>query len=375
MRVLHFFKTYHPDTVGGIENMIYQLCRGTAQHGITSSVLTLTPGRDCSPLNYEGHIVYRARRDFHVASTGFSISALRQFSHLIREFDLVHYHFPWPFMDLAHFYARVKKPTVVSYHSDVVKQSALFRLYAPLMRRFLRSVDCIVANCPPYAETSPVLRSYRSKVDVVSIGLDKTAYPEPSAPTMARLRAQVGEGFFLFVGALRYYKGLSTLLVAAQGTGYPVVIAGIGPMESELRAQVARLGLANIHFVGGVSDEEKVALLKLSRAFVFPSHLRSEAFGISLLEAAMFGRPMISCEIGTGTTFINLADETGLVVAPNDPAAFRTAMKYLWEHPDIAARMGGRAEHRYQQLFTADKMVDGYCAIYRRLVEARQVGL
>lgn len=374
MRVLHFFKTYHPDTVGGIENMIYQLCRGSNRHGVTSSVLTLTRGRDCQPLNFHGHTVYRARQDFHVASTGFSISALRQFARLSKEFDVVHYHFPWPLMDLAHFYARVRQPTVVSYHSDVVRQAGLLRLYSPLMRRFLGSVDRIVASCPPYAATSPILQAYARKVEVVSIGLDRAHYPQPSAEVVARWRGQLGEGFFLFVGALRYYKGLHVLLEAAAGTDYPVVIAGIGPMLGELKKQTARLGSAKVRFIGAISEEDKMALMQLSRAFVFPSHLRSEAFGISLVEAAMCGRPMISCEIGTGTSYVNIANETGLVVQPNDPEAFRNAMTLLWQNSDMAALMGRRAEERFRSLLTAERMVASYCDLYRRLTAEKKAG-
>jgi len=114
-------------------------------------------------------------------------------------------------------------------------------------------------------------------------------------------------------------------------------------------------------------DTDKVALLTLCYGVVFPSHLRSEAFGISLLEGAMYGKPMISSEIGTGTTFINIENETGLVVPPSDPLALRQAMRYLWEHPEIAAEMGKRAEDRYWNYFTADKMVEEYVKLYREL--------
>jgi rhamnosyl/mannosyltransferase len=100
---------------------------------------------------------------------------------------------------------------------------------------------------------------------------------------------------------------------------------------------------------------------------VFPSHLRSEAFGISLLEGAMYGKPMISSEIGTGTTYINIDNETGLVVPPNDPQAFSGAMRLLWEQPERAAEMGRRAEARYWELFTAERMAESYHALYREL--------
>src|SRR4051812_23759578 len=130
---------------------------------------------------------------------------------------------------------------------------------------------------------------------------------------------------------LRYYKGLHILLEAVQGTGYPVVIVGSGPVERELKEHAARLRLKHIHFPGVLSEEDKVALLRLCYAVAFPSHLRSEAFGISLLEGAMYGKPMISSEIGTGTSYVNEHRHTGLVVPPGDPVAFREAMRRLWD--------------------------------------------
>jgi rhamnosyl/mannosyltransferase len=146
------------------------------------------------------------------------------------------------------------------------------------------------------------------------------------------------------------------------------VIVGAGPLEQELHAQAAALGLRNIHFLGRLSDEDKVALLQLSYAIVFPSHLRSEAFGISLLEGAMYGKPMISSEIGTGTSFINIHNETGLVVPPSNPQAFREAMRTLWENPERAAAMGVKAEARYRQLFTADEMGRKWTELYQELL-------
>jgi rhamnosyl/mannosyltransferase len=185
-------------------------------------------------------------------------------------------------------------------------------------------------------------------------------------------RARVGPKFFLFVGVLRYYKGLHILLDAVAGTDYPVVIVGAGPIEQELKAHAERLGLKNVVFVGRVDDLDKVALLKLCYAVAFPSHLRSEAFGISLLEAAMFGKPMISSEIGTGTTYINVDQQTGLVVPPSDHEALRAAMRTLWDDPALAQEMGRRAEARYWQLFTAEQMADAYLSLYQELVARRE---
>lgn len=368
MRVLHFFKTSFPDTMGGVEQVIDQIARGANKLGVQTDVLSLTASRVPRTIELDGYMVHRAKLDLEIASTGFSASAFLRFSQLAKKADLIHYHFPWPFMDLVHFATNVNKPTIVTYHSDIIKQKNLLKLYRPLMHKFLGSVDKIVATSPNYLKTSDVLTKFSDKVSVIPIGLDKKTYPQPLPERLHYWREKFGPKFFLFVGVLRYYKGLHILIEAAKGTNYPIVIVGSGPIEKDLKAQVFELGLRNIHFPGQVSDEDKVALLTRCYGVLFPSHLRSEAFGISLLEGAMYGKPMISSEIGTGTTFINIADVTGLVVPPSNSLALREAMRYLWENPLKAKQMGKCAEESYWKNFTADKMVNSYVKLYAELL-------
>ena len=370
MRVLHFYKTSFPDTMGGVEQVINQIARGASKLGVETDVLSLTPDRLARCVEIDGYMSHRARLDLQIASTGFSASAFWRFAQLAKKADVIHYHFPWPFMDVVHFATRVKKPTVVTYHSDIIRQKHLLKIYRPLKNKFLGSVNRIVATSPNYLATSDVLTKFSDKVSVIPIGLDKEAYPIPTPDRLQFWRERLAPKFFLFVGVIRYYKGLHILIEAAKGTDYPIIIVGAGPIEEELKAQVAELGLRNIHFLGQLPDEDKVALLMLCYGVLFPSHLRSEAFGISLLEGAMYGKPMISSQIGTGTTFINIADETGLVVPPSDPIALRQAMQYLWEHPEQAAEMGRCAERRYWKYFTADQMVCSYVNLYSELVHS-----
>jgi rhamnosyl/mannosyltransferase len=368
LRVVHFYKTYFPDSVGGVEQVIRQMCVSTGRLGITNHVLSLSRDQNLEPFDYEGHTVHRVPLNVEVASNGVSVQAIGALARMAAQADVVHYHFPWPFMDMAHFLARIDKPTVVTYHSDIVRQKALLKVYQPLRHRFLQSVDAIVATSPNYLASSAVLDRYRDKTRVIAFGLDKSSYPVPEQARLDHWRARVGQKFFLFVGVLRYYKGLHILLDAVAGTDYPVVIVGAGPIEAELKAHAARLGLKHVQFVGAVDDHDKVALLDLCYAVAFPSHLRSEAFGISLLEGAMYGKPMISSEIGTGTTYINVHGETGLVVPPSDPVALRAAMQRLWNDPRMAREMGQRAEARYWQLFTSAQMAESYARLYEELV-------
>ncbi len=371
VRILHFYKTYFPESYGGTEQFIYQLALGTAKLGHTVDVLSLARDVTRPEIRVGNHTAFRSRLAFEVASTGFSLSVISRFRELARLADVVHYHFPWPFMDVVHFATQSTTPSVLTYHSDIIRQRGLLAIYRPLMSRFLSSVDRIVATSPNYLATSDVLTLYRHKTTVIPIGLDEATYPQPSAHTRKRWIDRVGSDFFIFVGALRYYKGLHILLDAIADAPFKVVIVGSGPMEAELKQHAARLHLSNVQFLGSVSDEDKVALIELSSAVVFPSHLRSEAFGISLLEGAMFGKPLISSEIGTGTSFTNVDRETGIVVAPSDPAAFRGAMEQLHNNPQERARMGDGARRRYEKLFTGGLMVSRYLKLYKELAAGR----
>ena len=370
MRVLHFFKTYYPDTTGGIEQVIFQLCQGGRAYDIESQVLTISQNPYPARVQVADHLVTRAKENLNLASTGLSMHVFGQFKKMAAEADVVHFHFPWPLMDLVHFATAHGRPTVLSYHSDVVKQRTLLKLYGPLMGRFLRSMDRIVVASPNYLSSSETLTAFSDKTVVIPYGLDEMAYPKISLEKIHHLRKSVPEKFFLFVGVLRYYKGLDSLLNALEGIDYPMVILGSGPEEQELKIQAQKLQLRNVLFLGRLDDEEKVCLLQMCYALVFPSHLRSEAFGISLLEASMYGKPMISCEIGTGTTYVNIHEKTGLAVPPGSPLALREAMSRLWNNHEEAQRFGVNARIRFQELFTADRMCASIAQVYNELMNA-----
>lgn len=370
MRVLHVCRTYFPDSQGGIEEVIRQTCSNTGQLGVESRVFTLSVNPNPSVLVWEGIEVHRFKRTFELASCGVSVTALTGFKSLVEWADIIHYHFPWPFADFLHFFGKVRKSSLLTYHSDVIRQKLLLRLYQPLMNAFLQSVDVVVPTSENYSATSRELGRYAEKVEMIPIGISQAGYPRVVQSELDSMRAKVGDGFVLFVGVLRYYKGLHILLEALQGTSLKCVIAGSGPVEVDLKRQMSELNLEeNLTFMGQVSNEEKVQLIHLCKAVVFPSHLRSEAFGVTLVEGAMFGKPLISTELGTGTSYINQDGETGYVVPPSNVKAFREAMLKLEADDKLAKRMGDNARKRYEQLFTGERMGKLYTQLYTRLLK------
>ncbi len=372
MKVLHVYKTYYPDTVGGVEQVIRGLAMGGRAQGVQADVLVLSAAvKQPETLTIDGITVHRYPTTIDVASTPFSTREARDFARFIAPYDVLHYHFPWPFGDVLHALAGHRKPSVVTYHSDIVKQKWLKKAYSPLMNWFLGHVDAIAPTSPGYLESSADLAPFREKCTVIPLGLNPAAYPSPDAAAIAKNRAHYGERYFAFVGVFRYYKGLQFLLEAAKQVPANIVLIGDGPLRREYEIESARLGLTNVHFLGRVDEQTKMDILAGAHAFVFPSHLRSEAFGLGLLEAAMLGIPMISCKIGTGTNYVNLDGETGIVVPPAEPAALAKAMNRLLEHVDEARASGQRAKARFEACFTLQKMTDAYLDMYSRVAAKR----
>jgi rhamnosyl/mannosyltransferase len=371
VRVLHVYRTYYPDPAGGLEEAIRQIALATAARGVSTHVFALSEKPRPAEISRPEAQVTRARSWAAPASCDLGgPAAFRRFSELAARADVIHYHFPWPFADLLHLTLRPRCPAVMTYHSDIVRQHWLGRAYAPLMRRMLASMAAIVATSPAYARTSPVLSAacVSGRVRVIPLGIEESSYPaQEDARILGRLGLGEGQPFLLFLGVLRYYKGLHTLAQAARSVTGRVVVAGAGPEGDALQRTVRRLGLANLTCPGRVAWAEKVALLRHCRALVLPSHLRSEAYGMVLVEAAMFGKPMISCEIGTGTSFVNAGGETGIVLPPEDPLALAAAMNCLLEDEELAGRYGAAARSRYENLFSGEALGRAYAALYREV--------
>lgn len=371
LNALHVYRTYFPDPQGGMQEAIRQLCLATQAVGVSNTVYTLSPQpHPVEIIREEGRVV-RSRSWAAPASCDLGgIAALSRFRKLSKQSDVLHFLYPWPYADLMQALVGTKTPAVLTYVSDIVRQRWLGKVYAPLMWRTLRNVRAIVANCPAYVRTSPVLsdRSIRDKVRIIPLGIVEESYPAVGDDNVfPRLGMVDREPYFLFIGVLRYYKGLHTLIRAARQVKARIVIAGSGPEGESLRSLSEQLGASNVIFAGQITDHEKVALLKRCQALVLPSHLRSEAYGMVLVEASIFGRPLVSCEIGTGTSFVNAHEESGLVVAPEDVDALAGALDLLLREAATADVLGRGARARYEKLFSGPALGRAYAELFHEV--------
>jgi len=277
--------------------------------------------------------------------------------------DVVHVHSPYPLGEVSAWVFKARVPLVITHHSDVVRQQGWLRLYAPLLRRVLKRADRIIATSPRYIETSPWLAPLADKCVVIPLGVDHHRFAPPTATFD-------GPPTGLFVGRLRYYKGLGTLLHAlADLPGVGLNIVGTGPMRDEWTSLAHSLGLAErVHFLGEIPDEDLPAQYHAAHFFVLPANARAEAFGTVLLEAMGAGLPCISTDVGSGTSWVVQDGVTGRVVPPQDPGALASAIHELLSDPVRRVDMGRAGRARVEAEFTQERMVERVMRVYESLV-------
>lgn len=361
IKVTHIYKTANPNSYGGVEEFIHQLILATKDR-INHHVISC--GEKYSNNQELGYLTTTWPTSFEVSSCPFSFPLLFNFKNAVEDTDIIHYHFPWPFGDLCHVLNNTKKPSIVTYHSDIIKQRILKWPYKPLRHLFYKKIDKIIATSDNYANSSPLLKSLRDKVQVIPLGI--CPIPSDNIEERAKLSSQNQEPYIIFVGVLRYYKGLHVLIEAMQGLPFKLLIIGDGPEKQNL-LKLAK-SYTNIEFLGKVDNATKHQLIQHSEFLVLPSIYRSEAFGVSILEAMQHQKPVISTEIGTGTSFVNQHEETGLVVPPNDVKALKNAIMRLMSDDTLLQKLGINAFQRYRNHFTAEIVAEQYLKTYYSLI-------
>jgi glycosyltransferase involved in cell wall biosynthesis len=208
-------------------------------------------------------------------------------------------------------------------------------------RTLLRRPHRLVTNS--HASAATLSRIGRRPVDVVYPPV-RTSFFTPD---------DSDKRHYLAVSRLRAHKRLEVVIEAFRRTGEPLVIAGDGPWQSQLRA----LAPPNVHFAGPVGDEELRTLYRSSRALVSAS---VEEFGICLAEAQSAGVPVVAPRAG-GSGEIVLDGETGVLLDAVEPGEIVRALRQVEQRgvdPEACRRSAERfSEERF--LAEVDELLAG----------------
>jgi len=367
---------YYPPHLGGIEYVMRDMAEGLVAHeGASVRVLVSNADRTRVSETVNGVQIERFPRLTEFSSTPIARGLGRAIAGEARRTppaDVLHLHFPYPWGEVSWYLQKPGLPTVLTYHSDIVRQETALALYRPLLDRILDRVDLIVAASPQMIEHSPFLAPRAEKCRLVTYGVpvERQLDTPATLERAAAIRAEHGgRKIVLFVGRLVYYKGSDVLVDAMASVDADLIFVGTGPLEPQLREAAGRHGIADrITFLPPQPDAELAALYHAADVFTLPSVARSEAFGLVQVEAMAAGTPVVSTTLTTGVPFVNQNGVTGLTVAPGDVAALSDALSRILGDDELRARLGAAARERALSEFTIPRMCAGYADVYREAI-------
>ncbi|MBK8943742.1 MAG: glycosyltransferase [Ignavibacteriae bacterium] len=377
MKIVQTNKAYYPK-VGGIETTITTLSEGLVNY-FNADVKVLT----CSgKKNFQTeekkingvNIKYLSTFEF-LASLPISPNYFKE----IRNYsgDILHIHEPFPLADIALLTnSKIKNnfsKIVVSWHSDIVRQKWVLSFYKNYLFKFLENVDKIIVSNPNLIQNSDFLPSFKNKIEIIPIGVNLNWVEECkiSNKLSEEIKKSTKGLMALFVGRLVYYKGIEYLIDAINLVqDITLIIIGSGPLKDKLERKIIDLNLSSrIKIIPEVDEVTLHGYYKSCDIFILPSVEKSETYGIVQIEAMACGKPVICTEIGTGTTFINQNEITGLVVSPRNSKALVDAILKLTNNLGLRQNLGNLGKQRAFKEFSAKKMVKTTFELYKNLLE------
>lgn len=356
MKILNITKYFEDSVFGGVETFIDEICIGLKSHGIYSDVYTIKKKK----VKHRPYKIYHDDLKFSLFSCPVSFNSIKNFLKISHNYDVFNFHYPWPFMDLLSFFVP-KEKIIITYHSDITKKNIFYYLYLPLMLVFLFRSKKIIVTSKNYLNSSKVLSYFKNKVEIIPIGITENI--AKIKKTKNNFNNLLKKNYFLFLGNLRDYKGLEFLITAFKKIKCNLVIIGDGKNKEIIKKKIQKI--KNIFLLDKIEDNEKKLFLKNTICLILPSIDRREAFGIALLEAFASKKPVISTEVGSATSFVNINLKTGLVIKPKNVKEIEKSCNMMLLDKKRRDKMGINAYNRYKEYFTSKLMIKNYISLLK----------
>jgi len=351
-RVLHIGK-YFPPRYGGMETYLSDLMN--VQQGLGMSVAAVTHNHEPGFRDTFGaedfrktdgrkpHHIYRAARWFNVGVVPFSPLFAFTLARAIAEFQptVLHLHHPNASAAWALLLPSARRlPWVATWHADILTPEASnaiklgYHLYRPLERAQLARTQRVLATSERYREGSDCLNALGQLCEVLPLGLDKQRLPPETNPLTSdrKISTATGSIKILTVGRIAAYKGYSHLLDALAFLPEAILTMVISGGDAEiagLEKRIEVLGLSSrVKLKKNLKDSELWDQYRACDVFCLPSTDKTEAFGMVLLEAQYFNRPIVVCDIsGSGVPWVASKNARFSLAQPGNAQSLATAIE------------------------------------------------
>jgi glycosyltransferase involved in cell wall biosynthesis len=367
MKILHLGKLCPPNE-GGIELFSYDLLEYLNKAGIKAELLCF--GDITKKDFYKEFVYYSCKMNIKISSAPLSYDFVKTFMKIQKDFDIIHVHSPNPLAEMLSLFTN--KKTIIHWHSDIVRQKLTYFFYKPIQQKILKKADKIICTSPQYLNTSEQLKKFKGKAVIIPLGLNPerliNSYEDSRYNDF--LEKTKGKKIVLSIGRLVEYKGFEYLIEAGKylNDDTVIVIIGGGILYDNLKERIKKLNLENkVILFGRVNSI--VNYLKTCDIFVLPSISRNEAFGLVLVEALFFGKPLVTTNVeGSGMNYVNQDSITGWVVPPRDSKALADAINKILSDENLYNYFSENAKKRFEE-FRIDTIGNKIIKLYEEVLK------
>jgi glycosyltransferase involved in cell wall biosynthesis len=382
-RILIFAAYFHPH-IGGYEKIVYELSRRLVQSGYEIDILTCNTERAPAYEELDGIKIYRlpcwnALNSLYPIPKPYPTS-FRILRKLLRKnYDVVNTQtrfFVTSFLGLI--FAKLKRTPLVhtehgARHStvpnkvlDLISRAYDHSIGTLLVKSARRNIGVSQAACEFLKHIGA------ANPQVIYNGIDTGIFKRKNTNYRQKLGIGNDAVVVTFVGRLIYAKGAQDLISAFPrikdtAPNVKLLIVGGGPYRAELEKLARQTDChSSILFLGQKNQDEVINVLSTADIFVNPSY--SEGLGISVLEAASIGLPIIATDVG-GTREIITTDKTGILVKARDVGQLAEELGRLLANAELRGKLGKNARILAKRKFSWDKITGEYIKLYTSLVE------
>lgn len=363
MKILQFGKFY-PPSMGGIQQVMYEISEGVTKEGYVCDVLCSNTSAAYEESKFDKYTVFRTASYGILLSVSITPDLIYKLWSISKNYDIIHVQAPDPMAFLALFIVRPKAKVIIHWQSDIVRQHKTRRFFLPLQNWVLKFADKVLVTSNNYAKYSPCLQNYMNKVEVIPLGCTNNSFMSNSDNAQKIKQQYKNKKIVLAVGRLVSYKGFMYLVEAAKDLSddFVILIAGEGYEKERLSNIISTNNLQDkVKLLGYISEQEKYDHLEACDLFCLPSITKAEAFGVAIIEAMTFSKPIVSTNMfDSGISWVNKDGETGIQVDIESPKQIADAIVKITSDKELYDTMSSNSLKRYKKHFSGEKMVESF---------------
>lgn len=361
MKLLLVIPYFYPK-IGGLENYALNIMLGLRQQYGYDIVVVAGNHRERAfkKETVKGMTVYRLPYWFKASNTPVNPGWIFDLYRIIKEEkpDVINGHTPVPFIsDMAALVSKITGiPFILTYQNDLEKSSPILivvlDIYSNITRLTLGIAKSIIVTTKYFFNESKLLQPYKKKIAIIPPGVD----PLKGNVTATEMQKSVTrkKKVVLFVGSMdktHVHKGVDYLIdaigiVAETMPEVRLVAVGKGDAIPNYKRKVKGLGIEeNVYFTGYVPDAELHGWYQECDVCVLPSTNNSEGFGMVLIEAGLYKKPVIASKIG-GMPYVVDDGKTGYLVKPKNAKSLAQGILKILSDTITGKKLGEQNYHK-----------------------------